>query len=365
MNPNKQNRTVRSYLFPVLCLLLVFVWLISPLVSQEKTEREGGMGLQETVKEVIQNARPAIVVNGIRAIKPEKERRPSKPVPFISATVISYQEKPYVITSWHGMKSFEKSRTFLAKLSGGQKLKLRRLGYAPHVDLTVLRIRNADEFDELPAIKLADSSEADVGDHVLTTGGANEYWFDNEKLDPDFHLGSIATRHNWRGRGNLLHVDAAVYSGNSGGALINMKGEYLGMTVLSGIRTWSDEDGNNELRWKTQSGLGFCTPSTTIKHFLKKIVEQKGRVLGGKYSGIPGLKLDKKHTGKGAKVKVSGKAPLERGDVILEIDGRDVNSHWRYRDILASYPVDTTLTFVIRRDGQQKKVQMTVQNVRD
>ncbi len=289
-----------------------------------------------------------------------------------SGTVIEYNGNPYLVSANHTMGKLIKiqkmrggNMVLEAKLAGGKVLELKAQGSAPHVDIAVFSVENRDEVD-VPAVTLADSSSVQPGDFVLNGGAASGRLYDEEEVVmPNFSLGVVSTPQNWRGIGNMIHVDATINANDSGGGVFTLDGKYLGTISRSSVRYWSDSRGNNMFRAPVQAGLGFCVPSNTIRHFMKKIVSEGGKVEGGRYGGITGVTLDKEYRGQGAKVKSASGSSFREGDKILKIQGQAIKNHFQFRDVVASYPLGTELTFTVRRNGNKKKITATVEKTSD
>ena len=200
-----------------------------------------------------------------------------------------------------------------------KKFKAKVVGTDPRTDIAVLKI----EASGLPSFTLGDSSRLKVGDIVFAIG------------DP-FGIGETATMGlvSATGRGlggaiehyeNFIQTDAAINPGNSGGALIDLHGNLIGINtaILSG-------GGGNE-------GIGFAIPIDMARNVMQQIIEH-GKVIRG-YLGvtIQGVDPDMAKAfglthGGGALVgdvspgSPAAKAGLQRGDIILELDGQPVNN---------------------------------------
>ncbi|MGB7283019.1 MAG: DegQ family serine endoprotease [Candidatus Acidiferrum sp.] len=200
-----------------------------------------------------------------------------------------------------------------------KKFKAKVIGTDSRTDIAVLKI----DASGLPSFTLGDSSKLKVGDVVFAIG------------DP-FGIGETATMGlvSATGRGlggaiehyeNFIQTDAAINPGNSGGALIDLRGDLIGINtaILSG-------GGGNE-------GIGFAIPIDMARNVMQQILDH-GKVIRG-YLGvtIQGVDPDMAKAfglthGGGALVGdvtpggPAAKAGIERGDIILEMDGQAVNS---------------------------------------
>src|ERR1700688_4416559 len=199
-----------------------------------------------------------------------------------------------------------------------RQLKAKIVGADPKTEIPVLKVEGTD----FPAITIGDSSKVQVGDYALAIG------------DP-FGVGQTVTMGivSAKGRGNLgiedyedfIQTDAPINPGNSGGALINDRGELIGINTA----ILSHGSGGNE-------GIGFAIPAKLAQGVMNQILDH-GKVTRG-YLGIvvqPISPAMAKALGQGDQAKgalvgdVSAKGPaqtsgIERGDIILEVNGQPV-----------------------------------------
>ena len=174
--------------------------------------------------------------------------------PTISAGsgVIVDAERGLVVTNFHVVQN---ASAVEVGLKDGRKLRAEPVGFAPELDLAVLRIRARD----LPELALGDSSKLAVGDYVLAIG--NPFG-----LGQTVTAGIVSATDRGLSEGDprrFVQTDAPINPGNSGGALINTKGQVIG--INSALISPNGEGGN--------VGIGFAIPSNVVR----KIVEQAAR----------------------------------------------------------------------------------------
>src|SRR5580700_9832310 len=220
----------------------------------------------------------------------------------------------YVLTNNHVVDG---ATDVKVTLSDKRELKAKIVGTDPKTDIAVLKLEGAN----FPAITLGDSSKVQVGDYALAIG------------DP-FGVGQTVTMGivSAKGRGNLgiedyedfIQTDAPINPGNSGGALVNDRGELVGINTA----ILSHGSGGNE-------GIGFAIPVNLARNVMGQILDH-GKV-NRAYLGImiqditPGIsKAMGLKEMKGVlvgDVTPSGpaaKSGVQRGDVILEVNGKPV-----------------------------------------
>jgi serine protease Do len=235
-----------------------------------------------------------------------------------------------------------------------KKFKARVIGTDPKTDVAVLKV----DATGLPALTLANSSRLKVGDIVFAIG------------DP-FGIGETATMGivSATGRGlggaiehyeDFIQTDAAINPGNSGGALIDTHGDLVGINtaILSG------DGGGNE-------GIGFAIPINMARRVMEQIVEH-GKVIRG-YLGVMIQPVDPDMAaafglsrGGGALVGdvtpggPAAKAGLERGDVILELDGQPVSGPDDLSVRISQTAPGTTVHLKLFRDRAVREVSVTL-----
>jgi serine protease Do len=278
-------------------------------------------------------------------VKPQMEREYS----LGSGVVVN--PDGYILTNNHVISGATDIEVFTQSKN---KFKAKVVGTDPRTDVAVLKI----EAKGLPALTLADSSKLKVGDVVFAIG------------DP-FAVGETATMGivSATGRGlggaiehyeNFIQTDAAINPGNSGGALLDLHGDLVGINTA--IVTGGS--GGNQ-------GVGFAIPVNMARNIMEQIVDH-GRVIRG-HLGIAIQSVDADmakafglNQGGGALVAAvtpespAAKAGIERGDVILELNGQAVNDPDDLSVRVAEIAPGTTVHLKISRNGQMRDVNATL-----
>lgn len=230
----------------------------------------------------------------------------------LGSGVIIDAAKGYVVTNNHVV---DNATTIKVQLSDGRKLDAKIVGKDPRSDIALIQIQDPKN---LTAIKLADSDSLRVGDYAVAIGNP-------------FGLGETVTSGivsalgrsglNAENYENFIQTDAAINRGNSGGALVNLNGELIGINtaILA-------PDGGN-------IGIGFAIPSNMVKSLTSQMVEY-GQVKRGEL-GIMGTELNselakamKVDAQRGAFVSQvlanssAAKAGVKAGDVIVSLNGK-------------------------------------------
>src|SRR6185436_2344702 len=188
-----------------------------------------------------------------------RQRRPTRGVG--SGFIIS--PKGYILTNNHVI---EDTSRIIVGLQSGEKYRGVVIGVDPETDVAVIKI---DSAKDLPTVTLGDSNAAQVGDWVLAMGSPFG-------LDQTVTAGIISKKERESPYFNVfqrfLQTDAAINRGNSGGPLVNMRGEVIGMN--SQIATSTGD----------YNGIGFALPANETNFVYKQIIAQ-GKVKRG-YLGI-------------------------------------------------------------------------------
>ena len=155
----------------------------------------------------------------------------------------------------------------------------------------------------------------------------------------------------------LIQTDTAIYSGNSGGALVNSKGEVIGINTLkmsgSGIE-----------------GMGFAIPINSAKPIAEQLIEYNK--VKRPYIGIIGRDIDEQTAKNNNLVtgiyvlnieefSAAEKAGIKIGDVITEFNGTKVSTMDELNDLKNSLSIGTEVTLTINRNGESKQLKLTLQ----
>ena len=269
----------------------------------------------------------------------------------LGSGVIIDAAKGYVVTNNHVV---DNANSIKVQLSDGRKFDAKVVGKDPRSDIALIQIQDPRN---LTAIKIADSDALRVGDYTVAIGNP-------------FGLGETVTSGivsalgrsglNAENYENFIQTDAAINRGNSGGALVNLNGELIGINtaILA-------PDGGN-------IGIGFAIPSNMVKNLTAQMV-QYGQVKRGEL-GIMGTELNselakamKVDAQRGAFVSQvmpnssAAKAGIKAGDVITSLNGKPISSFAALRAEVGSMPIGSKVTLGLLRDGKAVNVSLELQ----
>ena len=250
----------------------------------------------------------------------------------------------YLVTNWHVIRGADRIKV---QLSDGRSAEGEVVGADPETELALLRV----DLDGLPTIKLGRSDRLEVGEVVLAIGNSLG-------LSQTVTMGIVSAT----GRGQLgvttfedfIQTDAAINAGNSGGALVNARGELVGINTAVLSASLRDHS--------APEGIGFAIPVNLVRGVMTQLIEN-GRVIRG-YLGVegsdlspraahlfgiegPAIRLDKVDVGGPADV-----AGLLPGDVLTHINEQRMFSQQQAMNAVASgKPGDQVSIRVARPDG--------------
>ncbi|MXP67212.1 serine endoprotease DegP [Pantoea sp. Aalb] len=269
----------------------------------------------------------------------------------LGSGVVVNAEKGYVVTNNHVVDHAIKIQV---QLIDGRHYDARILGKDPQSDIALIQLKNAKN---LTAIKITDSTNLRVGDYTVAIG--NPYGL-GETVTAGIISALGRSGLNIDNYENFIQTDAAINRGNSGGALVNLNGELIGINtaILA-------PDGGN-------IGIGFAIPSSMVKNLINQMVEY-GKVKRGEL-GILGTELNselakamKVNAQRGAFVSqvlpksAARKAGVKAGDVIISINSKPLSSFASLRAEVGSLPIGAKLYLGLLRDGKLLQVRVQLQ----
>lgn len=260
----------------------------------------------------------------------------------------------YIVTNNHVVEDAE-PKGIEVVMHDKVRFQARLVGTDPSTDLAVIKVDAKD----LPVAALGNSDNVQVGEWVLAIGnplGLSSTVTAGIVSATGRNIGIIGGSY---GIENFIQTDAAINPGNSGGALVNMNGEVIG--INSAIAT-------TNARYQ---GYGFAIPVNLLKTVASDLI-RNGKVERG-YIGVIISTVDQtmakaigmseakgvliNDLSRGGSAEAAG---LRRGDVILKIDGRDVNAPNELQTYVAERHVGDVVALLIFRDGKQMEVKVTL-----
>ncbi|MFZ4876287.1 Do family serine endopeptidase [Janthinobacterium sp. Mn2066] len=264
-----------------------------------------------------------------------------------SGVIVSHEG--YILTNNHVVEGADEIEVVLAD---GRKAPAKVVGLDPETDLAIIRI----SLDKLPVIVLGQSEQARVGDVVLAIGNP-------------FGVGQTVTMGiiSALGRNNLhinsfenfIQTDAAINFGNSGGALVDTRGNLIGINTA----IYSQSGGS--------VGIGFAIPVSTAKTVMEAIIKN-GHVVRG-WIGVEMQDITKELSDSFGLQRSSGaiiagvvrngpadKAGIKPGDILLKVEGKNVGDTTEMLNLIAQLPPGEKAKMTVLRKSREAVLDVVV-----
>ena len=281
----------------------------------------------------------------------QQQVRTQPRVGFGSGVIIS--KDGYIVTNNHVIEGADEIDV---KLNDNREFKGKLIGTDPNTDLALIKI----EGDEFPTIPIGNSEDLKVGEWVLAVG--NPF-----NLTSTVTAGIVSAKARTLGVYNggiesFIQTDAAINQGNSGGALVNARGELVGINAVLSSPTGA------------YAGYGFAIPTSImtkvvgdLKEFgavQRAILGISGYDLGDERSKdkdlgvVEGVYVADVTDGSGAKA-----AGIEPGDVIVKIAGKKVHNMAELQENIAKHRPGDKVEVTIVRNKKEKDIDVTLKNL--
>lgn len=286
-------------------------------------------------------------------LQPFGEMRPRGPRQGTGSGVIINKDG-YIVTNNHVIEGAD---VIEVTLQDNRSYKAEVIGVDPTTDLGLIKIREQD----LPYLSIVNSDDVKVGEWVLAVGNP-------------FNLNSTVTAGIVSAKGrnigiigdstsieSFIQTDAAVNPGNSGGALTNLNGDLVGINTAIASPTGS------------YSGYSFAVPSNIVTKVVEDLmtygVVQRGW-LGVTITNINdevvrdlGLEVNNGALIRGfAPTSGAKEAGIEEGDVIVEVDGRQIKNTAGVIGYIGSKRPGDKVTITVNRDGKEREFEVLLKN---
>jgi serine protease Do len=335
-------------------LLVLALGLFSSNASLSAASRDVPSELRAQVDVAIEKVRPALV--RIRVVSVDYgEGREIKLQEVGSGAIIT--KDGYIITNHHVAGH---GKRMFCTLSNREEIEAELIGTDPLTDISIIKLKPEKPREFTPA-SFGDSAKMRVGDYVLAMGSPMALsqsvtlgiMSNTEMVIPRFWGAAGQLRLDGENVGGLVRWfahDAAIYGGNSGGPLVNLKGEIIGINEIS-------------------FGLSGAIPGDLAKSIAKELMT-KGKVTRS-WLGVDVQPLFKHSDGEhgiliGGVVEDSpaDKAGLQAGDLMLRLNGTATDVRFdeqmpAFMQLVSSLTIGKEVTATIRRDGKDLTVHLT------
>jgi serine protease Do len=281
----------------------------------------------------------------------EERSQPRGSLPNLGSGVI-IDPAGIVLTNHHVVSGADE---VVVLLSDGRRLKATEIKMDDKSDLAVVRI---DSQEPLPVAKLADSDKLEIGDWVLAIGSP----YDLERTVSAGIISAKGRSLGTLGRNNYLQTDAAINPGSSGGPLVNLEGEIVGINTAIFSRS-----GGNQ-------GIGFAIPSNVARWAVPQLI--KTGTVRRAYLGVSLAPLTSQRA---AKLGVSPRqgvlvdkvfpdtpaaaAGLRDNDLLATFDGKPLHDATDLQQAVERAEIKSQHRLDILRDGKPLAMQVTVEEM--
>jgi len=280
---------------------------------------------------------------------PKGKEKKGQLVPTGTGSGVIVTPDGYILTNNHVVDGAEEVQV---ELADKRVLKAKVIGADPPSDIAVIKL----DATGLPTVPLGDSNQAEVGDIVLAVGnplGVGQT-VTMGIISAKGRSTSVGGNRNYE---DFLQTDAPINRGNSGGALVNLKGELVGIPS----QILSPSGGS--------IGIGFAIPTNMARKVMEQLVatgKVKRGLLGVSiqpvsanpdvaeglgYKGNQGVIVQSVEPGLSAE-----KAGVKPGDIILEFEGKKVDDSNQLRNMVAQIAPGTAVKFKVWRDGTEREM---------
>jgi serine protease DegQ len=355
----------KTLLLSALALSVGLSFAVPQMASASIPPQVPGQGPLPSLAPMLEKVLPAVVSVQVEGTATPSQRvpeelkkffgeeggnEPAQPFEGLGSGVIIDAAKGYVLTNNHVISQAQK---ISIQLNDGREFDAKLIGSDDQSDIALLQIQGGSK---LTQIAIADSDKLRVGDFAVAVGNP-------------FGLGQTATSGivsalgrsglNLEGLENFIQTDASINRGNSGGALLNLNGE------LIGINTAILAPGGGSV------GIGFAIPSNMAQILAKQLI-QFGEIKRG-LLGIRGMEMSADiakafnlNVQRGAFISEvlpnsgSAKAGIKSGDVIVSLNGKALSSFAELRSRIATTEPGSKVKLGLLRDGKPLEVEVTL-----
>lgn len=274
----------------------------------------------------------------------------TQPVEQGSGSGVVFDEQGYIVTNYHVIQNSDK---ITVTLTNGKKVAAKLIGSDQRTDLAVIKI----EEKGLTAARFGDSSKLKVGELAVAIGNPL-----GEQFASTVTTGVISALNRTvdiqEQRLKLIQTDAAISPGNSGGALVNSRGEVIGINSVKIVDLEVE-------------GLNFAIPIDSVKPIVDSIIKS-GKVvrpwigiLGGDVDPMAvqqyGLSVEEGvFVSQLPEGSPAGKAGLKSGDVIVQFDDAKIKNFDELRENVDKHKIGDTVNLKVMRGKEEKTISVVL-----
>ena len=340
------KKTANMYPLFTLLILSILVSTCNTSVQSTSPSRSPTVSADIQLLESIQNAFANIYDQSKVAVVSVSARNVRRKVDREGAGII-FRSDGYIVTNDHIVNGAE---TIRVRPFNRQWYNAELIGDDASTDIAVLKI---DVGEELPTLAFADSDEVRVGQFAIAIG--NPYGLDYT-ITTGIVSGvgrTLPLRDDIIRYQDFIQTDAWLSKGNSGGPLLNIYGQVIGLNSF--IRKTDDAIATDVVK----AGAGFAIPINLVKRISEQLVSNRKVTRGW-------LGVHMRNIEEGIRVsRVEPSSPaqrggLQRGDIITRYKGREVNAPRELQFLIAESLVGEKVKIAILRDGQRETIEVSI-----
>ena len=356
-----KNRCFFSFVVALALFFLLFACSKAQLHPADPTPSTvSGVQLLESIENafvsIAERSNPAVV--GVTASNAERQGFPLRRANRQEGTGFIFRKDGYILTNNHVVSG---TKQITVRLFDGREFKDTQLiGVDPNTDVAVLKI-NVQE--ELPVLPFGDSDKVKVGQFTIAIGNP-------------FQLNYTVTTGIVSGKGrslfpavmmrfqdliqyqDFIQTDAWINRGNSGGPLLNIHGEVIG--INSAIRRPDDSPTDDSpATAAVRAGAGFAIPINLVKKVSDQLITN-GQVIRGWLGIFMSSHPDGIRVTRFSDPSPARQGGMEVGDIIVQYNGQETREPRKFRFLIAESMVGEEVAFTVIRDGMRKKLSVTI-----
>lgn len=320
-----------------------------------QTVQVSNLDIQTNITDAVQKVGPA-VVTVVGTVPGQQTFFGRTGDQRVSGSGVFISDQGYILTNNHVVENTNKIVVILAD---GTELPATLVGTDPYADLAVLQAQGT-----VPAVaSLGDSTTLQPGETVIAIGSPLGEFANTVTVGVVSATGRMITSNEGYQIENLIQTDAAINSGNSGGPLVNLAGEVIGINTLvvrgSGLGSAPAE------------GLGFAIPSNVAQQISGQIIAQgyfarpylgiRWQPISPDISAAYDLPVDwGVYVTEVIPGSPAAQARLQQGDIITQIGDVQISSDNRFLNALFVYQPGDNVNLEVIRNGSQVELQVTL-----
>ncbi|MCG9129734.1 trypsin-like peptidase domain-containing protein [Candidatus Poribacteria bacterium] len=326
-----------NYFIILLCSAIIFSCATPP---SQTDDFDIVRSFENTISHIVKQSKPAIVSLTVEKTSPQPLKNHNS---ISNASGFIFKKDGFILTNEHVVR---KASRITVSLFDGTRYFATLVGRDPNTDIAVIKIHRDEDF---PSLSLGDSKNVRIGQLSIAIGDPIGF---KQSVTVGIVSGKGRCHHSksklFQYHRNYIQTDAWINPGSSGGPLLNIEGEVIGINTLN-----------------PGEGASLAINSNLVKTISDKLIAD-GRIIRGY------INAEMQNVHKGIKVKniilptnrkkvdLPSNQTLKRNDIIVELDNQKVPSLNRFRLIIADYPIGKQCNLKVLRKNQEVLLNITI-----